>query len=144
MEVLKSKVFLLIFSFTVLHFTLITVAIASEENWADVAVNIEKVLIKSLKVYEGGKNEVAMEMVADAYFGVFEGEKANMEVAVRRFISLKAAIKLEKGFNSIRKAMYKGAPLGKIKKQISDLVENLREAAKKLDGKGVGLDVSYR
>jgi len=82
-----------------------------------------------------------MEQVADAYFGIFEGEKANMEIAVRRFISLKKAAELEKGFSDLRKAMFNKAPLADVKRQIAALVGAVKEAAGKLDGKGVKISM---
>src|SRR3990172_9009272 len=69
-----------------------------------------------------------------------EIEKANMEIAVRRFISLKKAVELEKGFSDLRKAMFDKAPLTDIKKQAMLLIRAVKEAAGKLDGKGVRLE----
>jgi len=115
-------------------------AYAGQNNWAHIADEIEKALHSALKSYEDGKASDAMEKVADAYFGVFEGDKANMEIAVRRFISLKKAVELEKGFSNLRKAMFDKAPLTNIKKQATLLIRAVKEAAGKLDGKGVRLE----
>lgn len=111
---------------------------AGQNNWTHIADEIEKTLVVALKSYEDGKASDAMEKVADSYFGIFEGEKANMEIAVRRFISLKKAAELEKGFGNLRKAMHGKAPLPDIKKQAAELIKALKESARELDRKGVG------
>jgi hypothetical protein len=110
---------------------------AGQNNWLRIADEIEKALHSALKSYEAGKASEAMEKVADAYFGIFEGEKANMEIAARRFMSLKKATELEKGFSDLRKAMFNKAPLSEIKKQTVNLVDAVKNAAKELDRKGV-------
>src|SRR3972149_11666286 len=79
-------------------------------GWTKVAGEIEKTLEEAVGDYKEGKVNQAIEKVADAYFGIFEGEKANMEIAVRRYLSLKKATELEKGFGDIRKAMSKKLP----------------------------------
>lgn len=133
----------------VLFIVLILVSFNSEyvfaENvvWINVAKDIEKMMTDAVKDYESGKTNQAMEKVADAYFGVFEGEKANMEIAVRKFISLKKATELEKGFADIRKAMFNKVSNADIRKQVNNLTEALKESAKELDRKGVGMDVGY-
>lgn len=113
---------------------------AGQNNWAGIEQDIEKSLHSALKLYEKGKASEAMEKASDAYFGIFEGEKANMEIAVRRFISLKKATELEKDFGDLRKAMFNKAPLSDVKKQTVNLIDALRNAAKELDKKGVGLE----
>jgi len=113
-------------------------AYAGQNNWAHIADEIEKALHSALKSYEDGKASDAMEKVADAYFGVFEGDKANMEIAVRRFISLKKAVELEKGFSDLRKAMFNKAPLADVKRQTAALADELKKSAKELERKGVG------
>ncbi len=127
----------------VLLFSITGAVLASQNNWAHIADEIEKALHSALKSYEDGKGSDAMEKVADAYFGIFEGEKANMEIAVRKFISLKKATELEKGFGDLRKAMFNKIPLADIKKQTNGLIEAVKSAAKELDRKGVGMDVGY-
>lgn len=119
-------------------FFVVCPASAEQKRWIQVVGEIEKALQGALISYEEGKTNDAMERVADAYFGIFEAEKANMEIAVRRFISLKKATELEKGFGDIRKAMFNKAHLSDIKKQIANLLRALKEAAKELDRKGVG------
>src|SRR3990172_6275275 len=112
----------------ILLFSITGTVLAGQNNWAHIADEIEKALHSALKSYEDGKASDAMEKVADAYFGVFEGDKANMEIAVRRFISLKKAVELEKGFSDLRKAMFNKAPLA----------DELKKSAKELERKGVG------
>lgn len=112
---------------------------ASQENWAKVAGEIEKAMQTAVSTYEKGKKDQAMEMVADAYFGIFEGEKANMEIAVRKFINLKKASELEKGFADLRKAIKEGIKADDFKKQALTLIEAVKSAAKELDRKGVKL-----
>lgn len=111
---------------------------AASGPWAGVAERIDKELHAGLKLYEEGKVQAAEEKVVDAYFGVFEGEKANMEIAVRQSLSLKRAVELEKGFSDIRKAMHKNAPASEVKARILDLSDRVKKAAAELDGKGVG------
>lgn len=112
---------------------------ASQGDWSKVAAEIEKGLNKAVHVYEAGRRDEAMEMVTDAYFGIFEGEKANMEIAVRRFISLKKASELEKGFADLRKGAKDGIKPGDFKKQTFILAEAVKAAAAELDRKGVGM-----
>lgn len=109
-------------------------------GWTKVAGEIEKTLHLSLKDYKDGKVEEAMERVVDAYFGIFEGEKANMEIAIRRYLSLKKATELEKGFADIRRAMANKIPISDVKKQTMGLIEGVKEAARELDRKGVRID----
>ena len=116
---------------------------ASPDSWMKVADEIEKALNASVGAFEKGKKNEAMEMVADAYFGGFEGEKANMEIAVRRFINLKKSSELEKGFADLRKAVKEGIKPSDFKKQVSNLVEAVKVAAKELDRKGVGLSSEF-
>lgn len=123
-----------------MFFSATSMVMAGQNNWVQVADEIEKVLHDALRSYETGKAGEAMEKVADAYFGIFEGEKANMEIAVRRYLSLKKATELEKGFGDIRKAMFNKIPAADIKKQTAVLIEKVKTAAKELDRKEVGLD----
>lgn len=109
-------------------------------GWTKVAGEIEKALELALKDYGEGKVEEAMEKVVDAYFGIFEGEKANMEIAIRRYISLKKATELERGFADIRRAMANKMPVADVKRQTIGLIEGIKEAARALDRKGVGID----
>ena len=136
---IKSAVVLCI----ILFFFLVSGRVyAGQDAWAGIAMEIEIVLHDAMKLYETGKANDAMEKAADAYFGIFEGEKANMEIAVRRHISLKKATELEKGFGDLRKAMFNKAPLSDVKKQTVNLIDALRNTAKELDRRGVGLDMS--
>ncbi len=112
-------------------------------NWKEAAGKIAAVLERALSTYEKGEADDAMEMVADAYFGIFEGADANMEIAVRRYLSLSAAITLEKSFNSIRRAMYESKPQDQISRDTKELIKALSEAARQLDEKEVGMDMSY-
>lgn len=117
--------------------------LSSQENWGAVAGKIEKALHEAVSTYERGKKDQAMEMVADAYFGIFEGEKANMEIAVRKFINIKKASELEKGFSDLRKAIKDGTKSGYFKKQTSTIIEAVNAAAKELDRKGVELNFEF-
>jgi len=122
---------------------LITKVHASQDNWGKVAFEIEKALNQAVDTYEKGKNIEAMELVADAYFGIFEGEKANMEIAVRRFINLKKSSELEKGFADLRKAIKEGIKPSDFTRQVSNLIEAVKAAAKELDRKGVKLSSEF-
>ena len=121
-------------------FLLMVISSHAADNWVSVADRIDAIVKQALHSYENGKVTEAMEMVADAYFGIFEGEKANMEIAVRRYLSLKKATELERGFGDIRKAMFNKIPAADIKKQADVLIEKVKAAAKELDRKWVGLD----
>lgn len=124
-------------------FSLIADIHAAPVGWIKVAEEIEKALNTAVSTYEKGKKDEAMETVADAYFVIFEGEKANMEIAVRRFISLKKASELEKGFADIRKGIKDGIKPGDLKKQTSTLIDTLKAAAKELDRKGVKVSSEF-
>lgn len=119
-------------------------AYAASGGWTKVAGEIERALNEAMKDYRDGKVNQAVEKVADAYFGIFEGEKANMEIAVRRYLSLKKATDLEKGFGDLRKGMSARLPLADVRKQMINLVSAVKEAAGELERKGVGLDVGYQ
>lgn len=112
-------------------------------GWLKTAEDIAKVLNTAVRSYEGGKGAQAVEEVADAYFGVFESEDANMEIAVRRYISQKKAVQLENGFNGLRKAMSKGAPTAEVRKMSAGLIEEVKGAAKELEAKGVKVDGGF-
>src|SRR3972149_9354914 len=116
---------------------------AASGGWTKVAGEIEKTLEEAVRDYQEGEVSQAMEKVADAYFGIFEGEKANMEIAIRRYLSLKRATDLEKGFGDLRKRMSSRIPLSDVRKQTNDLIGAVKEAAGELERKGVGLDVGY-
>lgn len=134
--IMKMKIIVLVFSASC--FLLIANVHAAQSNWSEVAEKIGKALSTATSTYEKGQKDQAMEMVADAYFGIFEGEKANMEIAVRRFINLKKSSELEKGFADLRKAIKEGIEPSDFKKQVSNLIEAVKAAAKELDRKGVG------
>ncbi len=106
-------------------------------TWLKAAENIDKALDHAAATYEAGKAAQAAEEVADAYFGLFESEDANMEIAVRRYISGKRAVELENGFNGLRKAMSKGTPANEVRRQAKGLGEGVRKAAGELDSKGI-------
>lgn len=117
---------------------------AASGGWSKVAGEIERTLEEAMRDYKEGKVNQAIEKVSDAYLGIFEGEKANMEIAVRRHISLKKAADLEKGFGDLRKGMAGRLPLADVRKQMINLVSAVKEAAKELERKGVGLDAGYQ
>lgn len=114
------------------------------KDWAAVAERIKTALLVSLDTYGKGDSSGAMEEVADAYFVIFEGEDANMEIAVRRFLSHKRAIALEKAFTDIRRVMHDKAPFKDVEEKLRPLTKELKKAASDLDAKGIGLDVGYR
>ena len=117
---------------------------ADSGGWTKVAGEIEKTLEEAVGDYKDGKVNQAVEKVADAYFGIFEGEKANMEIAVRRYLSLKKATDMEKEFGDLRKRMSSRISLSDVRKQTNNLIGAVKEAAGELERKGVGLDVGYQ
>jgi len=135
------KIFFLIFLFL---FSATGVVAQRNQNWALVADRIDEALTRALDTYKKGQTGQATEDVADAYFGIFEGEKANMEIAVRRHLSLKRATALENAFTHIRKAMNSKTSVKEVHQMTRDLIEELKKAAHDLDRKGVGLDVGYQ
>jgi len=118
-------------------------AAAAAGPWAGVAERIDNELRAGLELYEQGKVQAAQEKVVDAYFGVFEGEKANMEIAIRQGLSYKRANGLEKGFSELRKAMNKKAPAHEVRAMALELMDGVRKAADELDRKGVGLNAGW-
>lgn len=115
----------------------------SNGEWYESALVIEKNLEDALSIYKNGDKDDAMEKVADAYFGQFESEDINMEIAVRTHISLKDSKTLEKGFSDIRKDMYYKKSFKEIKKMIETQIENVKTAAKTLDKKKIPVTVGY-
>ncbi len=124
-------------------FFLTHAAHAVQNSWMDIAGGIEKSLQDAMILYESGKTDNAMEKVADTYFGMFENEKANMEIAVRKFLSLKRAAALEKGFGDLRKGMFNKIAPADIKKQAGALIDEVKRAAGELDRKGVKLSSEF-
>ncbi len=118
-------------------------AAAAAGPWAGVAEKIDSELRAVLKLYEGGKVQAAEEKAVDAYFGIFEGEKANMEIAIRQNLSFKRANELEKAFSEIRKAMHKKNSAAAVKALTVKLSDGIGKAADELDGKGVGLNTGW-
>lgn len=112
-------------------------------KWYESALVIEKNLEEALSIYKNGETDDAMEKVADAYFGQFESEDINMEIAVRTHISLKDSKTLEKGFSDIRKDMYYKKSFEEIKKMIETQIENVKTAAKTLDKKKIPVNIGY-
>ncbi len=112
-------------------------------KWYESALVIEKNLEEALSIYKDGDIDDAMEKVADAYFGQFENEDINMEIAVRTYISLKDSKTLEKGFSDIRKDMYYKKSFDEIKKMVETQIENVKTAAKTLDKKKIPVTVGY-
>ncbi len=98
---------------------------------------IEASLRNALTRYEAGEIDDATGEIADSYFGIFEKETANMEVAVRRHFSLKKATELEQAFTDLRRAMSSRSPAPEIKRQIAELLEQLKTSAGELDRKAV-------
>ena len=137
------KVNFIVLIFIASCFSLIADVHAAQNSWITVADEIEKALNTATSTHEKGKTDQAMEMVADAYFGIFEGEKANMEIAVRRFINLKKSSELEKGFADLRKAIKEGIKPSDFTRQVSNLIEAVKAAAKELDRKGVKLSSEF-
>ncbi len=113
------------------------------EDWSKVAGKIEDALMASLKTYEAGDKAGGVEGVSDAYFEVFESAEANMEIAVRRYVSVKTARILEMAFNEIRKGMHKGKDVGEVSKMVKELVADIKVAARVLDKKGIGYGVGF-
>ncbi len=114
-----------------------TLANASAGVWMDVVARMEAKFGEALREYRRGRAFDAVEMVVDAYFGIFEWPGANMEVAVRRFVSFGEALRLEKGFTNLRKTMDKGVPPAVVEAQARELVEMLKGVARILGKKGV-------
>ena len=118
-------------------FLIFPTALFAGAGWTGVAQDIENALKDALKSYELGDSEKAMEEVADAYFGIFEAEDANMEIAVRQSLSLKRATSLERAFTGVRKMMHEKAPLKEVKEKTLDLAAEIEKAADELNRKGI-------
>lgn len=140
---IQSSKFRVVFALLALCFSFLADVHASPDSWMRVTDEIEKALNASVGAYEKGKKDLAMETVADAYFGIFEGEKANMEIAVRRFINLKKSSELEKGFADLRKSIKEDIKTSEFKRQVSNLIEAVKAAAKELDKKGVKVSSEF-
>lgn len=143
---IRTKLNTLLILFFVFLFLYSTAGVIAQvnQNWVSVADRVNKALNRALDTYKEGNAGEAAEEVADAYFGIFEGEDANMEIAVRRHLSLKRAAALEKAFTNIRKAMHSKTSVKDVHQMTRDLIEGLKKAAHDLDRKGVGFDVGYQ
>lgn len=114
-----------------------TLAAGAQDFWAGRARLIDKEVTAAVRLYERGQAENAMSRMADAYFTLFEADEANMEIAVRKRISLQRAVRLEKGFVDVRRAMQARASLVEVNALLLNLKDTLRGSAEELDRKGV-------
>lgn len=119
------------------------VTFGADKGWIKVADKIEVALTASLATYVSGDKAGGVDGVSDAYFEVFEGSEANMEIAVRRYVSVKTARKLESAFTAIRKGMHKGMKKSVVRTMVTTLVADLKDAARILDDKGIGYGVGF-
>lgn len=111
--------------------------------WQEVVTRIETALTTAVADYRDGGVAEVDGLVSDSYFDIFEAPEANMEIAVRRFLSAKKARHLERSFKALRKAVYAKVDADLFADAVGDLLGDLRTAAAALDEKGVALDVGY-
>src|SRR5258708_2862685 len=76
--------------------------------WVKRVPLIENKLSEAIGLYEAKDARAAKKACDDAYFELFEGTGANMEVAIRGYISAQAAADLEDKFGKIRNNLSKG------------------------------------
>lgn len=78
---------------------------------------------KSLSEYKAGNNDVARQLVQEAYFGHFE----NLEAGIRINLGQKKAYAMEKKFGDIRKAIKSEKPLDEVTNLIHNLLGEIDE-----------------
>ncbi len=105
-------------------------ASAAEGHWATQAGAVAKAVTEAEAHFAKGDLDGAKRLLTEAYFQHFEDTK--LEAAIRRHISAKRAVEIEKFFPTIRKAMAAGDAA-----QVKAVAQQLREAvaadAKSLD-----------
>jgi len=112
---------------------------AMTSSWSDRVPLIEQKLLQGLGAFRKGDIKLAKKLCDDAYFGVFEDTEANMEVAIRKSVSLQKAAELEGLFGSIRKQFSARAQEKDILASIKSLLDGIRGTAHELDKLKVNL-----
>lgn len=115
------------------------VAFSAQAAWLDRVPLIEKKLNEALAFYQKGDIFSAKEGCDDAYFGIFENVKANMEVAIRSSISLRKAAEIEEAFGNLRKSFGLKKDITEVKTHLEALVKELKFAAQELDTQKVSI-----
>ncbi len=116
--------------------TLLTVTLffllgaAAHATWQDRVTLISSKLDEALATDAASGKQLAEE----AYYGIFEGEPHNMEVAVRVTISGRRSYELESQFTQLRQAIGKGAPRAQLEAMKTQLLADLAATAHAMDG----------
>lgn len=114
------------------------VSAASPTSWSNVAREVSMALDRAATAHAGRQPERGLELVSEAYFGVFE--ESGMETAIRRYVSARRARELERMFGGIRQAIRAGVEPGEVGRQVATLRDALEAEARELERQGVTRD----
>jgi high-affinity iron transporter len=109
------------------------------KTWLARVPQIELKLKQAMGEYKKAQVAQAKRLLDDAYFGVFENVKANMEVAIRREIGLKRVSEIEGNIGEIRRGFSKGEDSAKIEAVLRELMTQIKESASELDAQKVAV-----
>lgn len=117
---------------------LVICAATAHATWQDRVTLINSKLNEALATDATSGKQLAEE----AYYGIFEGEPHNMEVAVRVNLSGRRSYELESQFTQLRQAIAKGAPLVTLQTMKAELLTGLTIASRELDAQAAPAPVA--
>lgn len=103
--------------------------------WSAIAVVIAGTLDRAAAAHAARQSERGVELVNEAYFDLFE--ECGLEIAVRRYVSVRRARELERMFGAIREAIDDGAAPARVRRLVATLQSALRTQALELARQGV-------
>jgi high-affinity iron transporter len=122
-----------LFVLVILTISVVSPLFAAFASWSDMADEMGSVIDSAYGIYAGGDKNGAKAKVDEAYYGYYE--KFGFEKTVMAYISGARASLVEYQFSLVKKAMTNGAPKEEVRKELTALINYIREDAYKLDGK---------
>jgi high-affinity iron transporter len=104
-------------------------------GWSGIAAAIAGTLDQAAAAHAARQSERGVELVNEAYFDLFE--ECGLEIAVRRYVSVRRARELERMFGAIRDAIDEGAAPARVRRLVATLRSALRTEALALERQGV-------
>lgn len=80
-----------------------------------------------------GEGAAAIKAIDDCYYGRFEQVDANMEIAIRGYVSRRRAAEIEEAFALLKKAIRRGSPALIVEERARKLTAMIEEDAGRLD-----------
>jgi len=111
---------------------------APQQAWQEVAAELSDGLERALlPALESGDVDAAVKAVDELYYGRFEPAARNMEVAIRRQLSIKAAAAIEASFLALKRSLRARHGPATIRRRIERVKSLLAAAGRRLDAQGV-------